>query len=49
MTTVSLDGLRTEDELTAAARSYLYGWLAAAFSFPSPELTEAFSSGYFRD
>ena len=49
MTTASLDGLRTEDELAAAARSSLYGWLAAAFSFPSPELTEAFASGYFRD
>ena len=49
MTTVSLDGLRTKDELAAAARSSLYGWLAAAFSFPSPELTEAFASGNFRD
>ncbi len=49
MTTVTLDGLRTEEELAAAARSSLYGWLAAAFSFPSPELAQGFASGNFRD
>ena len=48
-TTVSLSGLRTEDERAAAARSTLYGWLAAAFSFPTPELQEAFASGLFLD
>ncbi len=47
MTTIRLDGLRTSDELTAAARSSLYRCLATAFSFPTPELSEAFASGRF--
>ncbi len=49
MTSVTLDGLRTEDELAAAARSSLYHWLAAALSFPTPELSEAFASGRLWD
>lgn len=47
MTTIRLDGLRPGDELAAAARSSLYRCLAAAFSFPTPELREAFASGQF--
>jgi DMSO reductase family type II enzyme chaperone len=45
MTAVRLHGLRAGAELTAAARSSLYHWLATAFSFPTPELSEAFASG----
>ncbi len=44
-----MDGLRTGDELAAAARSSLYRCLATAFSFPTPELSEAFASGGFLD
>jgi DMSO reductase family type II enzyme chaperone len=47
MTAIRLDGLRSGDELAAAARSSLYRCLAAAFSFPTPELSEAFASGRF--
>jgi DMSO reductase family type II enzyme chaperone len=49
MTTIRVDGLRTGDELAAAARSSLYHCLATAFSFPTPELSEAFASGGFLD
>ncbi len=49
MTTIRVDGLRTGDELAAAARSSLYRCLATAFSFPTPELSEAFASGGFLD
>ncbi len=49
MTTIRVDGLRTGDELAAAARSSLYHCLATAFSFPTPELSEAFTSGGFLD
>ncbi|TEU00777.1 MAG: ethylbenzene dehydrogenase [Dehalococcoidia bacterium] len=49
MTTIRLDGLRPGDEMAAAARSSLYRCLAAAFSFPTPELREAFASGQFLD
>lgn len=48
-TTLRLDGLRTDAELAAAARSSLYRRLAEAFSFPLPELREAFVSGRFAD
>ena len=47
MTAIRVDGLRTGDELAAAARSSLYRCLATAFSFPTPELSEAFTSGGF--
>ncbi len=49
MTAIRLDGLRTGDELAAAARSSLYRWLATAFSFPSPEMNEGFASRRFLD
>lgn len=49
MTAIRLDGLRPGDELTAAARSSLYHCLAAGFSFPTSELSEAFASGRFLD
>lgn len=49
MTAIRLDGLRPGDELTAAARSSLYRCLAAAFSFPTSELSEAFACGRFLD
>jgi DMSO reductase family type II enzyme chaperone len=49
MTNVRLEGLRTGEELAAAARSALYRWLAEAFAFPTPELSEALASGRFLD
>lgn len=45
LTAIRLDGLRTGDELAAAARSSLYRCLAAAFSFPTSEMSEGFASG----
>jgi len=48
VTTIRLKGLRTGDELAAAARSSLYRCLATGFSFPTPEVSEAFASGGFR-
>lgn len=49
MTTARLEGLRTDEELAAAARSALYRWLAEAFAFPTPELGEALVSGRLLD
>jgi DMSO reductase family type II enzyme chaperone len=49
MTAIRVDGLRTVDELAAATRCSLYRCLATAFSFPTPELSEAFASGSFLD
>ncbi len=49
MTTVRLEGLCTDEELTAAARSSLYGWLAAVFAFPTRELSETLASGRLLD
>lgn len=49
MTTIRLHGLRASDELAAAARSSLYRSLAAGFSFPTPDLSQAFACGRFLD
>lgn len=49
MTTIRVDGLRTGDELASAARSSLYRCLATAFSFPTPDLCQAFASGDLLD
>ncbi len=45
MTTLRLEGWRTQEELAAAARSSLYRRLAEAFAFPSLELAEAVAAG----
>ena len=45
MSAILLDGLRTSEELAAAARSAVYRCLAEAFAFPTPELTQAVASG----
>ncbi|MFQ5473925.1 MAG: molecular chaperone TorD family protein [Dehalococcoidia bacterium] len=47
MTTVTVDGLRSQEEVTAAARSSLYVLVAGSLSYPTPELTEALVSGAF--
>jgi DMSO reductase family type II enzyme chaperone len=47
MTTVTVEGLRSEAEVTAAARSSLYVLVAGALAYPTTELTEALVSGAF--
>ena len=47
MTGVRLEGLSTQEELAAAARSAVYRCLAEAFAFPTPELSDAVASGRF--
>jgi len=45
MTTVTVEGLRSEAEVTAAARSSLYVLVAGSLSYPTAELAEALVSG----
>ena len=47
MTTVRLDGLRGQAEISAAARSSVYRRLAEAFAFPAADLVEAVAAGRF--
>jgi DMSO reductase family type II enzyme chaperone len=47
MTALSLKGLRSGEELTAAARSSLYRRLGEAFGFPSDAFVEAVAAGRF--
>ncbi len=49
MTAVRLEGLTTQEELAAAARSAIYRLLEEAFAFPTPELGEAVASGRFME
>jgi len=49
MNGVTLEGLRTGDEVAAAARASLYVLLANALSYPTPELASALTSGALRD
>ena len=49
MTGVTLEGLRTDEEVAAGARASLYVLMANALSYPTPELADALTGGALRE